>query len=104
MVNLERVIRFYLEENRDGNIYFDDELIEFKEFYEIFKSMDLEIILEKDEQTWYLLKDDGVWSKVSVKSLDELDEEGEKEAYNLHQIKQLQLLDVYEILKQLDNY
>lgn len=74
MRNFEQLIKFYEKENEGGNIYLNDELIEFQEFYKIFKSLQLETILEADSQTWYLINDDGTWNKLSVNSMDEIEE------------------------------
>lgn len=75
MENFKKLIKYYKEENKEGNIYLNDELIEFQEFYKVFKAMQLKTILEADSQTWYLINDDGTFNKLSVKSMDEIEEE-----------------------------
>lgn len=74
MRNFEQLIQFYEKENEGGNIYLNDELIEFQEFYKIIKYLQLQTILEADSQTWYLINDDGTWNKASVKSEEELEQ------------------------------
>ncbi len=65
-----------LEEYEVKGIYWNDELEEFREFIEAFASMDIEkVAQEKDLNIFYLILSNGVWEKVSVYSLDELEEE-----------------------------
>lgn len=73
MKNLLRLLKT-LKQYEVGAIYINDNLESFEEFVEDFKHMDIEKVLEDDEQTFYLLLDDGTFNKVSVKSLEEEEE------------------------------
>lgn len=55
------------------SIYWNDELKEFDEFIKDFVSMEIENVLE-EEQAFYILLSNGIWNKVSVKSLEEEEE------------------------------
>ncbi|NRT79450.1 hypothetical protein [Clostridium beijerinckii] len=73
MKNLLRLLKI-LQDYEVGAIYINDNLESFDEFMGNFKNMDVQKVLEKDEQTFYLLLDDGTVTKVSVKSLEEEEE------------------------------
>ncbi|NRT73620.1 hypothetical protein [Clostridium beijerinckii] len=73
MKNLLRLLKI-LQDYEVGAIYINDNLESFDVFMGDFKNMDVQKVLEKDEQTFYLLLDDDTVTKVSVKSLEEEEE------------------------------
>ncbi|WP_459481915.1 hypothetical protein [Clostridium saccharoperbutylacetonicum] len=56
------------------SIYLNDELKDFDEFIKEFASMEIENVLEEEQQAFYILLSNGIWNKVSVKSLEEEEE------------------------------
>lgn len=69
---LKQVIQFYKDENGGkGSIWFNGELVDFKEFMEYYNESDIYKVLSLREQTWILLDECGDFNVVSVKSAEE---------------------------------
>lgn len=74
MENLSNLLKSLQKFGVKG-IYINDELEDFKEFLEAFEGMDIEDVVQvKDFNIFYLILGNGYWNKVSVYSLDELEE------------------------------